>query len=462
MSLAPFSLDAVLALSPDEASAKAARGLVAPGKWPMLGTSAVAVWGECQGSGSKPYQTQVDVSGAGPTFKCSCPSRKFPCKHGLALLLMQVQDASRFTAPEPAWVAQWLASRQERADKKDAKAAAPAAPAAPVDPALAVQRQGKRFERMAAGAQELGLWLDDLARRGLASLSADSQSGAASMAARMVDAQAPGLGQRLTASLALVGQGQDWPAQVLERLGNLQLLVDACVQRERLPAALQADVRQALGWPFERDEVLATGLQITDRWRVTAHVLVEREARLTERRVWLLGAQSRQRALLLDFSYAGKAFEQGWMLGQSLAGTLAFYPGADPLRAVLAAVAAQAADGPEIPEVPEIPEASDAATEWNMLADRMAANPWAERWPLMLGQAVVQRVSDAWSLRTGDQVLPLHLNEHNGWRLMAYAAGQPMTLWGEWDGRRLQPLSAWVGGAVTPAWRSATLMEGAP
>jgi predicted signal transduction protein with EAL and GGDEF domain len=88
----------------------------------MLGASDAAVWGECQGSGSKPYQTQVDVSGAGPTFRCSCPSRKFPCKHGLALLLLQAQTPQTFTAAEPAWVSEWRASRQERAEKKEAKA----------------------------------------------------------------------------------------------------------------------------------------------------------------------------------------------------------------------------------------------------------------------------------------------------------------------------------------------------
>lgn len=68
MSRIPLTADAVVALSPDDASTKAARGLVAPAKWPMLGASDAAVWGECQGSGSKPYQTQVDVSGAGPSL----------------------------------------------------------------------------------------------------------------------------------------------------------------------------------------------------------------------------------------------------------------------------------------------------------------------------------------------------------------------------------------------------------
>lgn len=458
MSRTPFALEAVLALSPDDASTKAARGLVAPGKWPTLGASDVSVWGECQGSGSKPYQTQVDVTGAGPTFKCSCPSRKFPCKHGLALLLLQAQDASRFTAPEPTWVAQWLASRKERAEKKEIKAAAPAAP---VDPALAAKREGQRFERMAAGAQELGRWLDDLARKGLASLSIDNRSDAPGMAARMVDAQAPGLGQRLTQAMALVGQGHDWPERLLERLGNLQLLVDACLQRTRLPAALQADLRQALGWPYERDEVLASGLQVADQWQVMAHVLVQREARLTERRVWLLGAQSRRRALLIDFSYAGKAFEQGWMVGQQLAGTLAFYPGSDPLRALLATLAE--AGAPALAHnVAPAPKAPPASTEWNALAERMAANPWAERWPLLLGPVLLQRDAEVWSLRSGDQVLPLRLADPDGWQLLASSAGQPVTLFGEWDGRSLRPLSAWTDGSANASWASAMLLEGAP
>lgn len=103
-----LTTEAVLALAPDAASAKAARGLLSPAQWPSLGHDATAAWGECQGSGSKPYQTQVDLSG--PVFKCSCPSRKFPCKHGLALLLLRAQDTSRFTTPAepPEWVRAWL------------------------------------------------------------------------------------------------------------------------------------------------------------------------------------------------------------------------------------------------------------------------------------------------------------------------------------------------------------------
>ena len=63
----------ILQLAPDPASGKAGQGLASPRKWPSLGHDADAVWGECQGSGAKPYQVQVAL--AGPSFKCSCPSR---------------------------------------------------------------------------------------------------------------------------------------------------------------------------------------------------------------------------------------------------------------------------------------------------------------------------------------------------------------------------------------------------
>src|SRR6185312_11440125 len=102
-------------MAPDAGAAKAGRDLATGRKWRSIARRGdVAVWGECQGSGASPYQTQVDLHG--PAFRCSCPSRKFPCKHGLGLLLLLSADPAAFTdAQPPEWVAAWLASRAERA-----------------------------------------------------------------------------------------------------------------------------------------------------------------------------------------------------------------------------------------------------------------------------------------------------------------------------------------------------------
>ncbi|MFD0890078.1 SWIM zinc finger family protein, partial [Streptosporangium algeriense] len=101
-----WNRDQVLALAPDAPSRKAAQGVSSPGKWSGAGATAEAVWGECAGSGSKPYRACVDLSE--PAYRCSCPSRKFPCKHALGLLLLWSADAVP-TAEEPAdWVGEWL------------------------------------------------------------------------------------------------------------------------------------------------------------------------------------------------------------------------------------------------------------------------------------------------------------------------------------------------------------------
>src|SRR4030095_16936446 len=108
--------DQVLALATDSSSVKAGQGLSSPGKWVSLGRSGRSVWGECQGSGKLPYRTQADLSG--PAFNCSCPSRKFPCKHGLGLLLLLAANPARVAESEPpAWVGEWLSKRDASAEK---------------------------------------------------------------------------------------------------------------------------------------------------------------------------------------------------------------------------------------------------------------------------------------------------------------------------------------------------------
>ena len=178
-----FSTESVLALAPDAASAKAANGLIKPGKWPSLGASEVAIWGECQGSDL--YQTQVDLSG--PSFHCSCPSRKFPCKHGLALLLLWAKDPTQFQQGQlPKWVSEHLAARQERQQKKEEKQQQKAAEKAadPKAAETALKSVQKRWSRIDKGVAELQQWLSDQVAQGLGHLSPDSHDDWDGVAAR--------------------------------------------------------------------------------------------------------------------------------------------------------------------------------------------------------------------------------------------------------------------------------------
>ncbi len=434
-----LTTDSVLALAPDEASAKAARGLVAPSKWPLRGADERAVWGECQGSGSKPYQTQVDL--AGPAFRCSCPSRKFPCKHGLALLLMKVADGGAFTGgPPPAWVSEWLATRAEKAQKQEARAAAATAqPDTPADPEAAARREAQRWQRIEGAGADLARWLADQLQQGLGALNPAAVAAWATMAARLVDAQAPGLAQRVREAAARIGEA---PEHTLARLGLLQLACEGLARRSSLPPAEQADLRTLLGWPLDRADVLARGTSVTDRWCVLAVAQDEREPKLTERRVWLHGHTSGRRALLLEHAYAGKGFEQGWVAGVDVEATLAFYPSAAPLRALC--------EAPPVPVgVATLPAPED---EWQRLAERVAANPFVPLHPVLWRDAVLVQAG-GWQAIAGGRAFPLALNDDEAWALQARSGGQPLQLAGEWDGRRGALLTAWATPGTPPLWQ---------
>ena len=435
-----FTLEAVLALSPDDASAKAARGLNSTSQWPTLGANAQAVWGECQGSGSKPYQTQVDLL-AGPAFRCSCPSRKFPCKHGLALLLMRCNASSAFSATDaPAWVSGWLASRAEKAALSEQKVATRASAPASAPEALTKRQSSetKRWQTIQAGLEQLQLWMADHMERGIATLSPEQRASFQTTAARLVDAQAPGLAQRLKEAGDAIGKQPDWPVRVLHCFGNLQCIADAVARRGALPDPVLADLKATLGWPMDKAEVLDCGVLLEDDFTVLGSALQPRDAKVTERRVWLQGQRSGQRALLLEFSHgSGSGFEGVWGVGNSYALALRYYPSASLLRATVAEHR-----GITTQTKPLIPEAD----EWLALAQRFAQNPWLPLAPMVFAQATPVYQNSAWVLHIGhtaQTTLPLRINDENGWLLAAHSGGNPVALMGEWDGEQLTPLTAW-------------------
>lgn len=438
-----LTTESVLALAPDEASAKAARGLVSATKWPVRGADDRSVWGECQGSGSKPYQTQVDL--AGPAFRCTCPSRKFPCKHGLALLLMRAQDGAAFTGgPPPAWVAEWLATRAEKQQKQEARAAEKAE--APADPEAAARREAQRWRRIEAAGEDLSRWLADRLAQGLGALNPAAAAAWQTMAARLVDAQAPGLAQRIREAADGLGEA---PERTLARLGWLQLACDGLARRTTLPPAEQADLRTVVGWPLDRAEVLALGAPVSDRWFVLAVAVEEREPRLRERRVWLHGQSSGRRALLLDHAFAGRGFEHSWVPGTVVETALAFYPSAAPLRAL--------SEAPVAPlDAPGLPSgdigADPHATEWQRIAQRVAANPFVSLHPLWWRDAVLVHAG-RWLAVAQGRALPLDLGEDDAWALQARSGGRPLHLAGEWNGRQFAPLTAWPTDASQPLWQ---------
>src|SRR5262245_16345316 len=286
----------VLAMAPDPGSARSATGLASPRQWLRLGRSEAAAWGECQGSAKLPYQTEIDLGE--PAFRCTCPSRKLPCKHGLGLLLLLQRQPDAFPEEAPPdRVTEWLSGRVARAQRR---AERPTAPAARADAAAQGRRAARREERVAEGAAELERWLVDLVGQGLAGAQGRPAAFWERPAARLVDAQAPGLARRVREMAGRPASGQGWPARLLEDLAGLHLLLRALGRLDALPPDLQADVRAQVGWTESQDELRgAPGLR--DRWAVLGR-RVEDDGRLRAQRSWLWGLESGRAALVLDFA----------------------------------------------------------------------------------------------------------------------------------------------------------------
>ena len=83
-----LTLDEVRALAPDSRAFADARKLALASKWRRLGREGDALWGVALGSKGDAYAV---FARAGEAPRCSCPSRKQPCKHGLALLLLAAE-----------------------------------------------------------------------------------------------------------------------------------------------------------------------------------------------------------------------------------------------------------------------------------------------------------------------------------------------------------------------------------
>jgi hypothetical protein len=454
-----FTEDQAAALVTDAGTLKRGRELAGPAKWGNLGRTDTAAWGECAGSGSKPYLVGIDLSE--PAFKCSCPSRVFPCKHGAGLLLLLARQSALLPAgTPPAWLAEWLDKRQakgeEQAEKAAAKAtkkvptatteAAPEAAEAPATTAAQQKREAQRHARMQAGAEDLETWLLDLLRAGLADLERKPASFWESQAARLVDNQLPGLAAVLRELAELPTAGPDWSSRLLGRLGELYVLVRAFFNRDNLAPTARQDVWQQVGITPKKDALLAdpAAVVVADTWLVLGQYAWEEE-RVTGRRSWLFGQNSGRTALVLEFAFGSQPFATALVPQGKYAGELVFYPGLLPLRAapVNLVYKGSAADA--------TPPGQRIADLLESYASALARQPWLRQWPAALGPVLPSPLPDgSWLLHSAAEAtepltLPLRVvDEEVAWQWLAFSGGQPLTLFGEWDGQAYTPIICWV------------------
>lgn len=427
----------VVAAAPDAASVAAGRKLATPAPWVESGLTGSLLWGACQGSGKKPYQVSIDLTE--PAYRCSCPSRKFPCKHAIALLLLwssgQVAEAD-----EPAaFASEWLAGRTTRAAAKVERAER----AEPADAQAQAKRRDERTAKMDAGIEDLALWLEDLVRAGIAAALTQPPAWWETDASRLVDAQVPGLAERLREiATGLTGTGAaDRGPWLLRRLGRLWTIVSAWRRRDDLDEVELAELHIAVGLPVQTATV-REGTPIEGTWSVLG-VATDEQKSLSFRRTWFRGPDGAF-VVLLETSGPGQAFGVPYLPGTVVTGSAYLYPGATPRRVLFA-------EQPTVTDVPAQPGPTTSIRDAIAAqAAALAVAPWRTRFPVALGGIRFDRIVGGHAVDDAGDALRL-AGEGDMTVLLANSGGRPCDVIGELDEGRLRILGAFVeDGVVVP------------
>jgi hypothetical protein len=449
-----WSVEQVAAVAPTPAAVAAAEPLAVQRRWVATGSDLTAVWGRCLGSGAEPYDTMVDhtLADGGAAWRCSCPSRRQPCKHALALLLLWARGGvPEASAPPP--VTAWIAGRDRRRAADGAADVGPSAaegdPSAPApdrgapdtapdgaphpDRDALDRARDERVARMRAGLVELDRWLADRMRTGLGDPALARYSTWDALAARLVDAQAGALANRVRRLAGLVGAAPEWHSDVLAELGLLHLLAQAGQRLGELPDAIADRAATAVGWQVRHADVLA-GVPDTDDWLVAGRSDT-REDRIEVRRVWLYGRTTGEWAMVLSFAAYQQSLDDSFEVGAVVRADLHRYPG----RALRVLVGRRDPD-----PLPVGNAADDAALH---VADACAAigravagEPWLERYPTIVRGAPAI-IAGRWVLTDATGSLPLLAGPLPLASLVAASAGEPVVVTLEWTPRGAVPLA---------------------
>jgi hypothetical protein len=286
---------------------------------------------------------------------------------------------------------------------------------------------------MSAGMDDFERWLGDVVRQGLASARRQPFSFWDGVAARLVDAQMPGLAERVRAAAGLVHREHDWAERLLAEVGRWYLAVRAWQRRDSLDDAAMGDLRAYLGWARRTDEVLAESVPVHDRWHVLGRRLGEDE-RLQSQRTWLWGEATGEFAVVLDFAAAGTVLRMAEVVGSVTEGAVAQYPGSSPRRVLFVG------DHPAVGTATALPGAGTVKDAAERIADAVAANPWVDAVPIALRDVVP----------TGDGVVDedrrilRYSDDANRLLLLALSGGHPVDVFGEWSDDGFHPATVVV------------------
>ena len=294
---------------------------------------------------------------------------------------------------------------------------------------------------MLEGALELRQWLFDVFRQGLGNLQTQPDSFWEAIAANMSNAKLTAIARRIR-KLKKLSTLPNWPTVFLQELADYYLFVEAFTRIRELPPNFQEELLNQGGRTPKEKDVIETQQTIEDHWLIIGQKLGQDED-LRFQRTWLLGNQSAQTALLLEYAWRDTPFKYEWKVGAAFAGKMTFYPGLYPLRAAISEF--QPSSDPFTGLLPYAAFV-DFAT---LYATAVGKNPWVGVFPFLLEKVTaVAKNGDIWLVDQQKNSIPLASAGDTPWKILAHSGGFPVTVFGEWREGLFSALSVIDNGSI--------------
>ena len=190
----------IMALAPNPAAAANGRKISQKGGFVRLEASADDTFflGECTGSGAMNYITTADFLDPGqPVFRCTCPSRQFPCKHSLALLY-EMMSGKTFA---PCEIPEDILTKRQKKEAKAAKAAS-SEKSDKAPPKVNKAARAKKLKKQLEGLDLAQKLVEELMNSGLGTMGGTALPAYRTLAKQLGDYYLPGP-QRLLNGLIL-------------------------------------------------------------------------------------------------------------------------------------------------------------------------------------------------------------------------------------------------------------------
>ncbi len=430
-----LSEELLLSQITDDGSLKNGKNLANRSKWVNVFAHQDALWGYCSGSGSSPYFTQIDLRSL--AFKCNCPSRKFPCKHGIGLAYLFLKEENIFTKAielEPN-VNEWLTKRGSKITTQTTDNE-PIVSNEKIE-AAKEKRADTRSRQVLGGINELRQWLQDIVRAGIMTIPANSIRFNQNIIARMVDAKAGGLAAALRNLNDINYFEEGWQVEFMRQLSRLYLMIEAFEKSESLAPALQNDLRSLIGWQTKKEEVLQTQ-SVGDQWVVLARQVQEEDKGLQSERCWLWGTRSNRPALILNF-FGGYGPPLGitHATGTTLIGDLCFYPSTFSLRALFAIQN-------ETTHFQPVTGFSDIASFKKSYHGLLSNFPFLENVPTVISNVFLYKNEKNWLIVDNSQTaIVLQNTDDELFSIFSFSGAQTISVFGLFQNNKLKVLSAW-------------------